>query len=60
VLPSWSFNSSQFANASQYVNGAPEDKIGDRYPFLEPKVQSQRVRGHSTAARHHKQMKSKV
>jgi hypothetical protein len=53
-MPAWTVNLSQFANANQYANEAPENKIGDRYPLLEPKIQPQRVRGHVTAGRHHK------
>ena len=54
VMPAWAFNLNQFSNANQYANDVPENKIGDRYPLLEPKIQSLRVRGHVTAGRHHK------
>lgn len=58
AAPVWAFNLNQFSNSQQYVNDAPENKIGDRYPFLEPKIQSQRIRGNKTAMRHHKKNKA--
>ena len=54
LKPVWAFRLNQFSSANQYINDAPENKIGDRYPLLEPKVQSQRTRGHVTAGQRHK------